>query len=216
LWITKACHDFDLLYWMAGDAPVSVQAFSDLSYYRPRPEAALHCRECNLRSDCLDRYDLFVSPDELVGRLNIATEQATGQKPDLCVYNSDKDTFDHGMATVRFANGVLATYTVNVVAGFTNRRMRIAGTRAAVDADLSAGRVTVFHRDPSRIEEISVETDAAHGGADGHVFPAFADFVQGRATRFVGPAEAAVAIGIGQAAQRSCDEGKIIHLGAHP
>lgn len=154
LWITKACHDFDLLYWMANAEPLTVHATAALTHYLPRAEAALYCRDCAIAADCADRYDRFAPPGGLTARLNDATERATGQLPDLCLYNSDKDqgAFDHGAATVHFANGVVATYTLNVVAGFTNRRMRISGTRATVDADLESGELVVRHRDPFRLE----------------------------------------------------------------
>ena len=35
LWITKACHDFDLINWFAGGKPRRVFAMSNLSYYKP-------------------------------------------------------------------------------------------------------------------------------------------------------------------------------------
>ena len=39
LWITKASHDLDLLYWMAGSLPVSVSALAHLTHYVPKPGA---------------------------------------------------------------------------------------------------------------------------------------------------------------------------------
>ena len=39
LWVTKGCHDFDLLNWFAGGSPVRVFATSNLSHYKPVPGA---------------------------------------------------------------------------------------------------------------------------------------------------------------------------------
>jgi predicted dehydrogenase len=196
LWITKGSHDFDLLYWMAGAEPESVSAASSLDYYKPRADAALYCRDCRLRPDCPDRYDLTVPPGSPSARFLAAVEQATGQKPDLCLFNSDKDTFDHGTATVRFRNNIIGTYTLSVVAGFSNRRMRVNGTRATIDGDLETSRITIRRRDPSSVEEIDATPTGAdaggHGGGDANLFTAFADFVRGRPAKVIRPTEAEI------------------------
>ncbi len=33
--LAKSCHDLDLMYWIIGDKPLSVQSMGDLSHYRP-------------------------------------------------------------------------------------------------------------------------------------------------------------------------------------
>jgi predicted dehydrogenase len=216
LWVTKSCHDFDLLYWLSGGAkPVSVFASGSLGHYKPLPQAAMYCRDCSLRDGCADRYDLYVKPGSLSHQVNELTERVTGRRPDLCVYNSDKDTIDHGAAVVTFDNGVVATYTLNVVAGFTNRRLRVSGSKATIDGDLERSQITICHRDPTRIEEFTVgDPGQLHGGADEQIFPAFAEFVRGDRdpSRYVSPSEAAVAVRIGLAAQESMDRGKAISL----
>ena len=40
LWLTKACHDFDLLNWMAGGRPTRIYATCSLSHYKPKDGAA--------------------------------------------------------------------------------------------------------------------------------------------------------------------------------
>lgn len=64
-------------------------------------------------------------------------QSATGQRPDLCLFNSDGDTFDHGIATVHYENAIYATYTCNVISGFTDRRIRVSGTRGTLDGALT-------------------------------------------------------------------------------
>ena len=215
LWITKACHDFDGIYWLAGAAPQTVYATSSLDYYVPKPEAAMYCRDCALRADCPDRYEQYVKPDSMWARLNAATERETGQRADLCLYNSDKDRggFDHGVAAVTFANHVLASYTLNVVSGFTNRILRIGGTKATIDADVMNGKIVIRRRDPSSEEQIDLGLRPDHhGGADDHLFSNFARFVRGLPTPYVAPAEAAVGVRIGLAAALSCDQGRVVTM----
>ncbi|MCC6423733.1 MAG: Gfo/Idh/MocA family oxidoreductase [Phycisphaerales bacterium] len=213
LWITKSSHDFDLLYWMAGAAPKSIFATASLSYYKPRPGAAMYCRDCQFNNprDCQDRW---IAEDQVPSILELvrATEQAIGQKPDLCLFNSDKDTFDNGIATVDFVNGVRATYTVNVVAGFTNRRMRVSGTRGTLDGDLENATLTLTGRDPTRIEQFNLKAEGGHGGADGFVLSNFANFVAGQPAKIVPPKEAAVAVRMGLAATQSSDTGQVVSM----
>jgi predicted dehydrogenase len=213
LWITKSSHDFDLLYWMAGAAPKSIHATASLSYYKPRPDAAMYCRDCRFNNprDCQDRWLPLVQVPAIV-ELDRITEQATGHKPDLCLFNSDKDTFDNGIATVEFENDIRATYTVNVVAGFTNRRMRISGTRGTIDGDLENAIVTVTYRDPTRVEQFNLAAEGGHGGADEFVLSNFAQFVAGQPAKIIPPTEAAVAVRMGLAATQSSDTGRIVSM----
>ena len=206
LWITKASHDFDLLAWFAGTPPREVYAAVSKTYYTARPDAAAQCRNCPLQGVCPDR-----APAEptVLQRL---TEEAGGGPYDLCLYNADSDTFDHGIATVAFECAIFATYTCNVVAGFTDRRIRVSGTRGTLDGKLSGGNITLYRRDPSRIEEVSLDADTSsgHGGADVNVLEGFFGFVRGENEPKCRPEEALTAVALGLAATRSGDEHRAI------
>jgi predicted dehydrogenase len=219
LWITKACHDFDLLHWLADAAPLRVYAEASLDYYTPRQDAAMYCRDCKLLDDCPDRYapaadpELLKKPKTLGYRLNELHEQITGNKPDLCLFNSDKETFDHGIAMVSFANQAFGTYTLNVVAGFTDRRIRVGGTKATVEGELTSATLRLRHRDPARSETIPLTDEGGgHGGGDLQLLGAFAAFVRGEPTAFVAPHEAAVPVRMGLAATRSSDQNCVVTM----
>jgi predicted dehydrogenase len=196
LWITKATHDFDLLNWLTGDArPLEVSAMAERSYYVPRADAPKQCRDCSL--DCHDRAK---GPDELME----IHERATGQPWDLCLYNADSETFDHGIATIRFERDIFATYTCSVVAGFSERRIRVSGTRGTIDGVLGGDTLTVRRRDPSSTEIVPVISGAGgHGGADGNVMKGFHAFVRHGAEPRCRPAEAAVSVCMGLAATQA-------------
>jgi predicted dehydrogenase len=207
LWITKASHDFDLMAWIAGAPPAQVSAFASRTYYVPKPGAAAQCRFCRLAPTCPDRAP--ATPHE---SLRIWEENG-GPPHDLCLFNTESDTFDHGIATVRFEGEVLGTYTCNVVTGFTDRRIRVSGTRGTLDGSLSADRLTLVSRDPSKTVEIAVGGDRAmHGGADGFVLESFLAFARGETEPRCRPREAATAIRLGLAATRSADEGRTVPM----
>ncbi len=212
LWITKACHDFDILYWMAGTNPVRVAAFSELTHYVPKPAASLHCRDCALADDCPDAYEHTPYGPELA-EAKAAMERATGERPDLCLFNSDKDTFDHGTATVQFENGVTASYTVNVVASFTRREIRVSGTDGCLEGNLGTGSVLFTKRDSNEQQtiDLTAEGSGGHGGGDDYLLSSFAEFVCGQNEhRIVRPEEATVAVSMGLAAREAADSGTVV------
>jgi len=211
LWISKATHDFDIILWMAGAPPVEVYAAGTRSYYAPRPDAARRCRDCALRSDCPDAAG---EPNALA-RL---TEEATGQPYDLCLFNSDGDTFDHGVATIRHENEIYSTHTCSLVCGFTNRRLRVSGTKGTVDGSLDGATVvTLYRRDPSAVEEIPLDmAEGGHGGADGHLAWEFIRFMRGEAEPRCRPDEATQSVRLGLAATRACAEHRAVEMSEFP
>lgn len=208
LWITKASHDFDMISWFAGAPAREVYALAERSYYVPKPEAAERCRDCKLAPDCPDRAPVEAPPH---CRLH---EESTGEPYDLCLYNSGSDTFDHGIATIAFDNDIFATYTCNVVSGFSDRRLRIAGTKATLDGSLCNQRITVMRRDPTETVEYDLTESVAggHGGADSPLLDSFFAFARGEAEPKCRPREAVIAIIMGLAATRAADEHRVVKL----
>jgi len=225
LWITKASHDFDIMYWLSGNRkPLSVQAFAELSHYTKRDDVPLYCGECRLRDTCDDSYYRWERTDR-EGKpkkkpIKEILAERGGQRPDLCLWNSDKDTFDHGVAAVEFEGGVFATYTCNVVSAFSNRTIRIIGSKGTIEADLEANKVYLSRREGTNSpapedarEEIPVPTaEGGHGGSDVVIFNSLYEFVKGIREPKVRPAEAMIAVLMGLAATRSGDEGRLVQM----
>lgn len=177
LWITKACHDFDLLNWMADGKATRVYATSSLSHYKPIPNAGPNCRNCNIKDSCPDAFDFSQYPqsDPLLYSLMMASEAATGEPVDVCLYNSEKDTFDNGIAVVDFDNDVRATYTVNVVSAHSTRQMRLMGTEGSAEGDMETGIVKFWkrHSDEKDVVDLSEMMKSGHGGADDRILDDF-------------------------------------------
>ncbi|MHB9108815.1 MAG: Gfo/Idh/MocA family protein [Armatimonadota bacterium] len=219
LWITKASHDFDQLYWLAGSLPTRVSACARLTHYVPKPEAGIRCSECAIEAKCPDS-DLRMECAPLFREMQRVREAAGWPPADLCVFNAEKDTFDHGIAQVEFENDTLATYAVNVVSSFTDRRIRVAGEEGILEGRLSKENCFYWKRHEvdsfKEYEEIPLADPKTigdmHGGGDQRILASFADFVHGNAASAVAPAEAAVAIALGLAATHSSDTGAAIEL----
>jgi len=211
LWLSKCTHDFDIILWMAGAHPLEVYAAGRRSYYAPRPDAAQRCRDCALRPDCPDAAG---EPHPLAK----LTEEATGEPYDLCLFNSDGDTFDHAMATIRHENDIYSTLTCSVVAGFTDRRLRVSGTKGTIDGALDGAKtVTLYRRDPSAVEEIPLDSgEGSHGGADGQLPREFIRFMRGEGEPRCRPDEATQSVRLGLAATRASTKHRAVAMSEFP
>ncbi|MHB9110688.1 MAG: Gfo/Idh/MocA family protein [Armatimonadota bacterium] len=226
LWVTKGCHDFDYQYWLTGSLPKTVSATASLSVYQPKPGAAALCRDCAIEKDCPDSHLKFRGNGDYydfppLRRVIEEAREDSGAPADLCLYNSEKDTFDNGTALVTFRNEVKASFTMSVVAPFTDNRIRVNGTEGTLDASYHSPDVLYWKRhdgeDFDRAQKIPVFEDGvmiqgSHGGADNVLLNEFLAFIRGENPHAPRPAEASIAIAIADAATRAGDEERTIHL----
>ena len=214
LWITKACHDFDLLNWFAGGRAKRVFAVSSLSVYRPRADAAGRCRDCALKTTCPDVYDIDHPSSPEGDRLKRMTEEATGQPRDMCLWNSDKDTFDNGMAVIEYDSDVRATYTLNVISAHRTRQLRLTGTEGFAEGDLASGQVTVRkrYRDDVVKHDLLDKMAGGHGGSDSLLLADFFRCCRTGDNPRTSWQEGRASVEVGLAARRSCDTGEVVHL----
>jgi predicted dehydrogenase len=213
LWITKACHDFDLLNWFAGGKPSRVFAMSNLSFYKPNPQGGKNCRTCPIKTTCPDFFDVNKSDasswPKSFSDLAKITEEKTGQMRDLCLYNSDKDTFDNGIALVEYDNDVRATYTVNVVSARSTRQLRLMGTAGSAEGDMETATVTVWKRytQEKTVYDLNDQTSSSHGGADDKIMADFFDCCRTGKKPRSSWADGRLGIQVALAARNSCDTG---------
>jgi predicted dehydrogenase len=158
--LAKACHDLDLLRWLAGDRCTSVASFGGLRHFRPEaaPDGALQrCwdgeRRCPAAPACpFDAVRLYVertadvtgwpvsvitSDPSAEGRLEALAAGPYGR----CVYASDNDVADHQVTALEFANGVRATLTVSGLTPDNTRTIVLGGTRGELSGRLDTGRI---------------------------------------------------------------------------
>jgi hypothetical protein len=131
----------------------------------------MHCKDCALESEC--RYAAGRIAPYLMnwGRAN-ALGPLIAVDNDLCVFNSEKDIWDHQVANIEYANGILASFTVCMDAPKTTRTIFVNGTQAQLFGDISEDRLEIRHHVDGRSETASVEMvpikhdGSAHHGGD--------------------------------------------------
>lgn len=173
--LAKACHDLDLLRWLAGARCTAVASFGGLRHFRPEeaPAGALdRCwdgeRRCPAAATCpFDAVRLYVERTaEVTGwPVSVVTDDpsrggrlaalATGPYG-RCVYRSDNDVADHQLTILEFANGVRASLGVSGLTADNTRTVLLTGTRGEMRGRLDTGEIEIRRFRPA--------ADAPRGG----------------------------------------------------
>ena len=167
--LAKACHDLDLLRWLAGDRCAAVASFGGLRHFRPEeapPGALDRCwdgeRRCPAAVECpFDAVRLYVerTADVVGWPVVVATDDLSphGRMRALasgpygrCVYRSDNDVADHQLTILEFANGVRASLTVSGLTADNTRTVVLSGTRGEIRGRLDTGEIEIRRFLPDR------------------------------------------------------------------
>jgi len=221
LWIHKGTHDFDVFnWWNAGGNPVRVAAFAGVNALRPDkipfavdPDIPIgpNCRACAYQTICPDFYD----PDGGQDLFTMEAAREDGYLKDLCLFLSDKDTHDNGIAIVEYDNNVRAGHSECFVCNFDDRRYTIVGDRGTLMASVS---------DPTRIEfrprwgqDQIIEVPPAaeggmHGGADPLLLEDFLRSVRSGVPALSGLRDGLRAVAVGEAAETAWREHRLVAI----
>ena len=100
---------------------------------------------------------------------------------DLCIYTSDKDVHDNGIAIVQYENGAKASHMECFITSLSDRFYRVVGTRGQAEVSLHNRRITIHPRWGGEIQTIELpEETGGHGGADFHLLNFFLDVISGK------------------------------------
>jgi predicted dehydrogenase len=235
--LAKACHDLDLLRWMA-DAPCrTVSSIGGLAHFRAEnaPEGSTErCTDgCAVERSCpysarriyLERFagrrDWPVSVVAPGGDEAALLEALRSGPYGRCVYHSDNDVADHQAVQLAFANGVAASLVVHAFSEEVHRDVHLMGSHGEIRADLSDSVVELhdFSRGRREVLEVGGGRDG-HGGGDGALVDAFLDDLRRRtAGEPAADAPTTLAASIDShlmafAAERARREGRTVDLGA--
>lgn len=120
---------------------------------------------------------------------------------DLCVYNNDKDIVDNQVVILQYANGVRATFSLQLFAPKGDRSIMICGSEGYVSANLSDKIISVHSSIDQGVTEhdLGEVDESGHSGGDeqfigefieairdGHELPV--DLMAGLATTVIGNA----------------------------
>ena len=220
LWIHKGTHDFDVFnWWNANGNPTRVMAFAGVNALRPDkipfavdPDVPVgpNCRACAYRPVCPDQAE----PDRSGDLFTVEAAQADGYWKDLCVYLSDKDTHDNGIALVEYDNNVRASHSECFVCNFDDRRYTLVGDRGTLLARTSQPDVIEFRPrwGADRMIDVPPAPDGMHGGADPLLLEDFLNSVKGGPPACATLRDGLRAVAVGEAAEIAWRERRLVSI----
>ena len=231
LFIHKGSHDFDIINWLMAPArPVRVSCFANVSSFKAErlpftPRKGIRpgptCTRCSYRDVCPDKASSedmargwpAAMKDSYLKMWNGTAAKADGYQKDLCMYLSDKDTHDQGIALVEYDNGATAAHAEYFATSLNNRRFMIEGSLGHVEADLHESTIEFRPRWSSeRASYKLTRPEGDHGGADTVMCGEFLDCVRnGRTPRATG-ADGAWSVAIGQACELARAEQRVVKI----
>lgn len=221
LWVHKGSHDFDIFNWWNPDGkPVRVSAFAGLNALRPnripfrvekKKPVGPHCSECFYAKRCPDKC-----PPYTEGTLyNPAIIKEDNYRPDLCVYASDKDTHDNGIAIVEYDNNVRASHLECFVANFSDRRYTVVGEKGVLEISLE--NPTEFKFRPrwskeDRVIHVPPAGDGGHGGSDPELLDIFLNSLKSGAVSSSTAGDGIRSVAVGEAAEISWRNHRMVEI----
>ncbi len=133
LWVHKATHHFDLLNWWLDSDPEEVFAYGALEHYGSNgPFRGDKCRTCPHTKACKFYWD--ITKDEHLMNLYVKNEHHDGYIRDNCLFRHEINIYDKMSAQVKYANGVVANYSLTTYSPFEGWRIAFNGTDGRIEA----------------------------------------------------------------------------------
>ncbi|MDQ2800594.1 MAG: Gfo/Idh/MocA family oxidoreductase, partial [Armatimonadota bacterium] len=213
-------HDFDVFnWWNSQGTPTRVAAFAGVNALRPDkipfpvdPNVPVgpHCRACAYNTVCPD----VAMPADAETLFTSEAAQADGYWKDLCIYLSDKDTHDNGIALVEYDNNVRASHSECFVCNFTDRRYTVIGDRGTLLASLeNSTQIELRPRwGEDRIIEVPSAGEGSHGGADPLLLESFLASIRSGTGTSSNLRDGARAVAVGHAAEVAWRENRVVAI----
>ncbi|MSU89312.1 gfo/Idh/MocA family oxidoreductase [Rhodobacteraceae bacterium 2CG4] len=222
LFVHKATHHFDLLNWWIDADPVQVFAQGALRKYGANgPFRGARCKTCPHAGECEFYFDMGKS--EWLESLYEAPAAEDGYVRDACVYREDIDIYDTMSATIRYANDVQVSYSLNAYLPVEGYHLAFNGThgrlevrmfeRQAFDAPSGRDEILLLGTDRS-VERITVDHGpGGHFGGDPLLHRSlFEPQAEDPAGQRAGARAGALSVLTGVAATRSAETGKAVDI----
>lgn len=216
--ITKSCHDFDLVNYLADDKPDRLFASCrQVMFGLGGEKAHEHCHTCPVAGNCeyemtsfmqtrkekKEYHDLYISNN---------CANSMGYKPDICVFKESKLT-DMNNVIIDYQNGMRLNYSQVLFSAKPGREIAIFGTNGSIQYNLNDQELRVHSRWNKSVREIKAnDIFGNHGGADPRMINDFMNMVRSGKEKESRIEDGAWALATGFAAYRSSDEGTWIDV----
>ncbi len=168
--LEKACHDMDMLSWIAGSKAAYVSSFAGRRALRPNPDLPERCDQCNIRKSCIYYLppEVYNHPDQ-INKANDGLLYRFTRDNSACIYNNGHDIYDHQSVQIEYENGILASFVMDFSGAgkSSGRHIKIIGTKGSVFGRMEDNEIHLHDRFTDNIETFKLTDDGSgHGGAN--------------------------------------------------
>ena len=206
--LAKCCHDLDMMMWLMGDVkPEFVSSTGSLMYFNRDNAPAdsgercmVDCKyvdTCNLSArrvylDMPGRWDFYVWPDLHDAPYEEKYEYLKNVSPyGRCAFKCDNNVVDHQTVLIKFSNGATGSHNLTGGTAFSQRIIRVIGTKGELNGTFESQKFTVSYINPhdnddhiNKYYDLSEECSASvgHGGGDHALVEDFIKYVRNQPT----------------------------------
>lgn len=206
--LAKCCHDLDMMMWLMGDVKPEFVTSTGSQIYFNKNNAPSDCGErcllnckymdtCNLSAkriylDMPGRWDFYVWPELHSASYDEKYEYLKHISPyGKCAFKCDNNVVDHQTVMIRFSNGATGSHNLTGGCAFSQRIIRVIGTKGEINGTFESQKFTVSYIDPhynddhiNKVYDLSEQSSASvgHGGGDHALVEDFIKYVRNENT----------------------------------
>lgn len=177
MFMQKAVHDIDYMFYLANSHPMEICAMRTKIYYQGDKPYDLICKDCHDKESCPEgpthnfrmqgRFENVAEAEEYRSfRLN--KNGKTGI-PRYCVFSKDIAIEDIGECIIRMDSRIHITHTQNFIAkrNACRRGARLCGELASLDINFNDSKLTLYSHVDDSVENYNVDNGKlSHYGGD--------------------------------------------------
>ena len=146
--LSKCCHDVDILLWITGKHACKVSSFGSLKVFRPENApagSADRCVDCPVERSCpYSAVDLYQRRHDWVGNFvvpegrtldQVIAEELQSGRFGRCAYRCGSDVADHQTVSFQTEDGSTFDIQMNAFTRKDNRDTILSGTEGEIHAD---------------------------------------------------------------------------------
>ncbi|HUC79354.1 MAG TPA: Gfo/Idh/MocA family oxidoreductase [Flavisolibacter sp.] len=184
--LAKSCHDLDIIKWVINKPSKQIVAMGDLKWFRKEnaPEGSTaRCTDgCKVERDCpysaikqyyekRQRTSVLDLPEDKTKHADVIMEKLKTTNYGRCVYRMENDQPDHYITSIRFADNVTASFSMEAFTSYHGRRTRIMGSMGDMVGDMTELVITDFRTGKQtklvpKAEDVEGYKNSGHGGGD--------------------------------------------------
>jgi len=164
--LEKCCHDMDVLNWMMGCQPVSLNSYGGRLIFRPNPALPQTCGECGVAAQCRYYKKPVFSPQEDKGQEIL---HQFIREDNRCIYNIEKDGVDVQSLNIEYETGAVANFLMNFNTSGerAGRNFHAVGHRGRIWGNMREQKVFWHDNLKNEVQVYDTAADGSgHGGGD--------------------------------------------------